>query len=273
MTNEGTPDLSVVVISWKMRDLLEKMLESLILHTRTLELEIICVDNGSGDGTVEMIRERFPQIKLILNEVNRGVAPARNQGLRISRGRHIAILDADLELVEDALGPLVEFLDAHPEAGIVGSKLVFPDGTVQFNAKRFPSPFALFARRLSFLNLLDGGRRLSNHEMREWDRGDTREVDYLIGACQVFRRELLETVGLLDEAIFYGPEDVDFCLRTRRSGWQIWYLHRVRMIHHEQRVTKRNPLSRISRKHYLGLVYFFRKHGLSYVKSLARSER
>lgn len=265
------PVLSVVVISWKMRDLLARMLETLYRYTDSVPFEVICVDNGSGDGTSEMVAERFPAVRLLRNEKNLGVAPARNQGLRMAQGRHVAILDADLELVEDALGPLVEFLEVHPRAGIVGSKLVFPDGTVQFNAKRFPGLFALLARRLSFMNLIDGGRALSQHEMRDWNRGDTREVDYLIGACQVFRRELLDQIGCLDEAIFYGPEDIDFCLRARRAGWQVWYRHDVRIIHHEQRLTKRNPLSKISRKHYVGLLHFFSKHGLTYRSHTPRS--
>jgi len=101
--------------------------------------------------------------------------------------------------------------------------------------------------------------------MHDWGRQDTREVDYLIGACQVIRRELFDRVGLLDERIFYGPEDIDFCLRVRRAGWGIQWLHSVRIIHHEQRTTKRNPFSRISLRHYLALVYFFRKHGLNYM--------
>lgn len=264
MPDPCKPDLSVIVISWRMRDLLARMLETLYQHTKGVSFEVVCVDNGSEDGTAEMVSERFPTVRLLRNEKNLGVAPARNQGLRVATGRYVAILDADLELVEDALGPLVEFLDSNSKAGIVGSKLVFPDGTVQFNAKRFPGLFALLARRLSFLNAIDGGRALSSHEMRDWDRSDTREVDYLIGACQVFRRELLEQVGYLDEEIFYGPEDVDFCLRVRRAGWQIWYRHDVKIIHHEQRITKRNPLSSLSRKHYAGLIHFFRKHGLRY---------
>lgn len=256
--------LSVVLITWKMRNLLERMLESLYAHMPSMDFEVLCVDNGSGDGTIEMIRSRFPQVHLITNPENRGVAPARNQAIALARGKYIAILDADLELVEDAMGPLLDFLETNPHYGIAGARLTFPDGTTQFNAKRFPSFLGLLSRRLPFLRFLDGGRALAKHEMHDWDRLSSREVDYLIGACQVVRREVFEKVGNLDEGIFYGPEDIDFCLRTRRAGWKIWWKHDVRIIHHEQRTTKKSPFSSLSRKHYLGLWHFFRKHGLGY---------
>lgn len=259
-----SPVVSVVVISWKMRDLAKRMLESLHAFVRSVDFEVIFVDNGSEDGTAEMVETLFPNTRLIRNPTNRGVAPARNQAIKLARGRYVWILDADLEFVEDALGPLVELLERTEGAGIAGARLVFSDGTTQFNAKRFPSVLDLLSRRLPLVRLLDQGRGLRRHEMHDWDRNSTREVDYLIGACQLIRREVLDTVGLLDEAIFYGPEDIDFCLRARQAGFSIWWRHDVRIIHHEQRITKKNPLSFLSMKHYRGLVYFFRKHGLSY---------
>lgn len=261
-------DVSVVLISWKMRDMLHRMLSSLMDHSRSVRMEVLCVDNGSADGTAEMVQQEFPSVRLIRNAENRGVAPARNQAIALAKGRYVAILDADMELVEDALGPIVRFLDAHPSVGIAGCRLTFSDGTTQLNAKRFPSPLALLARRIPLLRFLGGRKSLVHHEMSDWDRSDTREVDYLIGACQVVRREVIQQVGLLDENIFYGPEDIDFCYRARRSGWSIWWIHSVRIIHHEQRVTKRNPLSKISLKHYKALVYFFAKHGISYAREL-----
>jgi len=260
--------VSVVIISWKMKVLLERMLRTLFAHQGHLPMEVICIDNGSEDGTAEMVRAEFPQARLLVNNRNLGVAPARNQGIRLARGKYVAILDADLEFVEDALGPLVDLLERTPSLGITGCRLTFSDGTTQFNAKRFPSPLALFARRIPWLRILGGAKALAHHEMHDWSRQDTREVDYLIGACQIIRREIFDQVGLLDERIFYGPEDIDFCLRVRRAGWGIQWLHSVRIIHHEQRTTKRNPFSLISWRHYKALVYFFRKHGLNYMARL-----
>jgi GT2 family glycosyltransferase len=265
------PVMSVVLISWKMRSLLERMLRTLIQYSSHLDLEIICIDNGSNDGTSEMVARDFPGVKLVRNPINRGVAPARNQGIAMAQGHYIAILDADMELVEDALGPLISFLDSHPEVGMAGCRLTFADGSTQLNAKRFPSLLALLSRRISLLRHLGGGKALNHHEMSEWNRMNSIEVDYLIGACQVVRSKIFHQVGLLDEKIFYGPEDIDFCLRVRMAGWKIWWLHSVRIIHHEQRITKRNPFSKISIKHYKGLFYFFRKHGLDYASKVGPS--
>lgn len=264
----STPTVSIVVISWKMRDLAFRMLDTLHRFVTGVDFEVVFVDNGSEDGTLEMVESKFPSVRLIRNIQNRGVAPARNQAIREAKGKYVCILDADLEFVEDALTPLVRLLEQHPEAGVAGARLVFPNGTTQYNAKRFPSFLALLARRLPFLGCLGGGSALRRHEMHDWDRQDTREVDYLIGACQLIRREVFDRIGLLDEAIFYGPEDIDFCLRTRRAGYTIWWRHDVRIIHHEQRITKKSPFSFISIKHYKGLFHFFRKHGLRYYKSL-----
>lgn len=263
-------DLSVVVISWQMRDLLERMLQSLYEWTQGLTFEVLCYDNGSSDGTADMVRSKFPQVQLFCNEKNLGVAPARNLGLARAKGEFVAILDADLELVENALFPIVEFLRNRPEVGMAGCRLVFPDGTTQTNAKRFPGPLALLSRRVPLVGWLDSGKTLSHHEMREWTRADTRRVDYLIGACQVFRRSILDQVGLLDDKIFYGPEDIDFCYRISLQGWEIWWLHEKRIIHHEQRVTRKRLFNKITFKHLQALLYFFRKHGIRYPAKLKR---
>jgi len=270
--NAQQPMLSVVLISWKMRDLLERMLDSLYLWMPSVPHEVICVDNGSTDGTTEMLRQRFPEVRIIVNEQNLGVAPARNQAISMATGRYIAILDADLEFVEDALSPILAALEADPKIGIAGCRLTFPNGVQQYNAKRFPTLFAQLSRRSHFLQRLDGGRSLAHHEMREWDRNDSREVDYLIGACQVVRREVFDRIGLLDGAIFYGPEDIDFCLRARQAGWICWFVHTARILHHEQRITRQKPFSMIMRRHLLGILHFYRKHGLNYMRQIPRAE-
>jgi GT2 family glycosyltransferase len=267
--NAQQPMLSVVLISWKMRDLLERMLDSLYRWMPPIPHEVICIDNGSMDGTTEMVRSRFPQVQLVVNEQNYGVAPARNQAISMASGRYVAILDADLEFVEDALSPVLDALEQNTEIGIAGCRLTFPDGTLQYNAKRFPTLYAQLSRRSRLLQALDGGKSLAHHEMREWDRCDSREVDYLIGACQVVRREVFERIGLLDGDIFYGPEDIDFCLRARQAGWRCWFVHSVRILHHEQRITRQKPFSMIMRRHLLGILHFYRKHGLRYMKHLA----
>jgi hypothetical protein len=254
-------DLSIVIISWKMRQMLHDLLCSIKQHTAGISYEVIVVDNNSQDGTAEMVRTKFPEAALIENPVNRGVAPSRNQGLRRARGRYVLILDADMLIVENAFKEMIAFMDRTPEAGICGCKLISPDNTVQPSARRYPSPLAFLLRRLAFLPFARNSAVLQYHEMLDWDRTDTRDVDYVIGACQLIRREALEKVGYLDENIFYGPEDIDYCIRMYRNGWKVYYYPYVKIVHYEQRITKKRVFSRISLLHLLGIAYLFRKYG------------
>lgn len=261
MTTPDRPDLSVVIITWRMRDMLHDLLVSLYTLTTGITYEVILVDNNSCDGTVEMIRAEFKDIILIENTENRGVAAARNQCFAVARGRYRVTIDADMVLQENSLGALVAFMDAHPQAGLAGCKLIGIDGEVQPSARRTPTALAFLLRRLNFIAAVRNSRTLRRHEMAEWDRSDSRQVDYVIGACQFIRREAMEQIGLLDEHIFYGPEDLDYCLRMRRAGWEVWYLADAHIVHYEQRITKKKFFSRLTWLHFKGILYLFRKHG------------
>jgi hypothetical protein len=151
-------------------------------------------------------------------------------------------------------------MDKTPEAGVCGGRLVFPNGTLQPSARRFPTPMAFMMRRLDFLTSVKNSRVLRHHEMADWDRKDTRSVDYIIGACQMIRRSAMTEVGLLDEHIFYGPEDVDYCLRMQRKGWKVYFCSDATLIHYEQRATRKQLLSSLSFRHLQGVMYLFWKY-------------
>lgn len=252
--------LSIVIISWKMKDLLNVCLDSIYKTTKDHSFDIILVDNASQDGTKEMISELYPDIIYIENSENRGVAPARNQGLQMAKGKYTLILDADIKIVNNALDRLVDFLDSNQSFGMVGAKLCYSDMTPQANCKRFPTLSALLLRRIEHTDFAKNHPLYRDHIMSEFNHDQTIEVDYLIGACQMFRTEILKSVGLLDDKIFYGPEDIDFCLRIRSKGWKIGYLHESLMIHYEQRITKRKIISTITLKHLFGLFHIFHKY-------------
>lgn len=254
------PDLSIIIITWNMGGMLEALLDSLRQHTTGVRYEIIVVDNHSDDGTVEMLKRRFADVRLIENDRNRGVAFARNQAFRVATGRYLLTLDADMLLVENSLETLVRFMDNTPDAGLCGCKLIFPDGTVQPSGRRFPTPMAFLHRRLDFLPWVRSSKTLQHHEITEWDRNDTRMVDYVIGACQLIRREAMEQVGLLDDSIFYGPEDVDYCVRMYHHGWNVYYVASTQIIHFEQRITKKKVFSKLTWLHLKGVWHLFRKH-------------
>jgi GT2 family glycosyltransferase len=253
-------DVSIVIISWRMRDLLERCLRTIYKFTTDLTFEIIVVDNNSQDGTSKMIEKNFPEIKLIKNSENRGVAPARNQGIKETNGKYILILDADMELIENSVKKLFDFMEKTSECGLVGCKLVDQNHQLQYSCKRFPTLLTFIFRRLEWIDSVRRSSTLIQHTMQDWDHNEIREVDYLIGACQFFRRDVIDKIGLYDDNIFYGPEDIDFCLRVWKAGWKVYYYPFTRIIHHEQRITKKNLFSKISLKHFAGIFYLYRKY-------------
>jgi N-acetylglucosaminyl-diphospho-decaprenol L-rhamnosyltransferase len=253
-------DLSVVIITWRMKDLIQKCLSSIFYYTKGLNFEVIVIDNFSNDGTIELIESEFSQVKLYKNKDNKGVAPARNQGIKLSSGKFILILDADMELVENSFLKLFEYMKQNSNCGIVGSKLIDQNFNLQYSCKKFPTLLAFIYRRLENFNFIKNSRTLRYHTMQDWSHNEIKEVDYLIGACQFFRREVIEKIGLYDDNIFYGPEDIDFCLRIWKSGWKVIYFPDTKIVHHEQRITKKNFFSKITFKHFLGILYIYRKY-------------
>jgi len=243
-----------------MRDLLQSCLNTIYNFTSGITFEIIVIDNNSLDGTSEMIENEFPQIRLIKNPENRGVAPARNQGIEAAKGKYILILDADVELIENSILKLFEYMETNPECGVVGSKLVGTDRQLQFSCKRFPNLLSFVFRRLEHISLVKNSKTLRYHTMQDWDHNNVREVDYLIGACQFIRCDVIKKIGMYDDKIFYGPEDIDFCLRVWRAGWKVIYFPETIIIHHEQRITKKKIFSSISLKHFIGILYIYRKY-------------
>lgn len=249
-------DLSIVIITYDSLALLRQCVESVRRATKKAAYEIIVVENGSSDGTTDWLRSQ-PDIKSIYNENNRGVAPARNQGLSAGEGRYLLILDADTIVEPGALDVLVERMDAHPETGLGAPKLTDADGNLQYTCRHYPSAFSKIYRRLPFRF---AKKQLAAEMLEDWPHDAERTVDYAIGACQIFRREAYERVGPLDERIFYGPEDIDYCIRMWSRGWKVMYFPQSVVKHLERRITKR-LFSATTLKHALGLVYFFRKYG------------
>jgi GT2 family glycosyltransferase len=252
---EEAPVVSIVILTWNSRALLTACLAALPAATAPLATEVIVVDNGSRDGTAELLAGRA-DVVTITNPTNRGVAPARNQGLRSAHGEFLAVLDVDTVPRPGSFATLVARLRAAPAVGLVGPKLVGPDGELQYSCRRFPTLVDKVLRRLP---ARFGRAVVDDVELRWWDHAGVREVDYVIGACQLIRRSALDDVGLLDERIFYGPEDVDLCLRMHRAGWRVEYVPDAVVMHLERRVT-RKLLSTLTARHVYGLGYFFWKH-------------
>jgi hypothetical protein len=248
---------SVVILTWNSRGVVEACLSSLPQGLTSYSFEVIVVDNGSHDQTPAVVREEYPWAQLVLNRTNRGVAPARNQGIRIAQGEYVILLDDDTVVRPGALDRLIAYMDEHRDVGLCGPQLVNPQGQLQLSCRLFPTLSDKLARRLP----LPFARQMARAvEMADWDHRVARAVDYVIGACQVIRKAALMDVGLLDEHIFYGPEDVDFCLRLQQAGWRVIYNPEAVVEHRERRVT-RSFFSQLGYRHIQGLAYYFWKHG------------
>ena len=251
--------VSIIILTWNSERHIGACLASLDRGLDTYSSEVIVIDNGSSDLTCSVIREAWPGVQLVTNSENRGVAPARNQGIRLAQGKYLLILDDDTVVQPGALDCLTRYMEDQPGTGLCGPRLTGADGELQLSCRRFPTLPDKLARRFP-LPSATIRNITAEAEMADWDHGSISPVDYMIGACQVIRRSALEEVGLFDERIFYGPEDVDICLRLQQAGWSVMYNPEAVVVHEERRMT-RSLGSSLFWKHLRGLCYFFRKHG------------
>ncbi len=253
-----TPDLSIIILTWRGDEPLQACLESIPRAARNLKIEVIVVANGVEAPVPAYTHACIGAYTVIHNASNRGVAAGRNQGLQAARGRYLLLLDADTCLTEGALSNLMDFAESHPPAGLLGPRLVDAHGELQLTCRRFPTLWTKMLRRMPAAWASD---QLAEEMLSHWDHSTPREVDYVIGACQMIRRQAFEETGYLDERIFYGPEDVDYCLRMWQHGWRVMYVPQATVIHAEQRLTRRHLFSALTLYHALGLIHYLKKHG------------
>ena len=244
--------LSIVIITWNGIHHIQKCLQSLNDFYRRSDVEIIIVDNGSHDGTTEWLKERYPKINLVELTENKGVAYARNCGLKLAVGEYILVLDNDTIVTNQAINGMVGYMDDNTDVGLCGCKLIDADGNIQESCKKFPGITEKIA------NYLYGRHYRYAYGLEKMSK--PFEPEYLIGACQLIRYKAFEEVGLLDENIFIGPEDADFCLRLHAKGWKLCYLPQYKILHYCQRITNRHIFSKLGRKHISALFYIYWKY-------------
>lgn len=254
--------LSLIIVSWNVQQDLRACLDSLAPNGDTPH-EIIVVDNASADGTVEMLPRNYPHVTLIANADNRGFAAANNQGLEIARGRFLLLLNPDTIVPAGALATLVAFAEAHPEAGVVGPRLLNADGSLQHSCRRFPTVRAALFRHTFLGRLFPEAHWMREYLMSDWSHDEPRAVDWVSGAALLIRREAFTQVGGLDAAFYWGSEDVDYCWRMHRAGWQVLYTPQPAITHLIGRSTDQVPIRTIIRTH--------RSMQQLYAKHLARN--
>ncbi len=262
-------DLAIVIVNYNTRDLLRDCLTSIYESRGDFSYEVCVVDNASEDGSVEMVRGGFPQVKLIASPVNGGYAYANNLGLRTfgfgdegsssSLPRYALLLNPDVVLPPSALQGMLEFMDAHPQAGAAGPKLIRKDGTLDLACRRsFPTPEVSFYRLTGLSKLFPKSRRFGRYNLTYLDPDEVTEVDSVVGAFMMVRREAIQQVGLLDEDFFMYGEDLDWALRIKEAGWKIYYNPRVTALHYKRASTKHSLRARY--EFYRAMYIFYQKH-------------
>lgn len=256
----AAPDVSIIVTNYNTRDLLRACFASMEGRLGRPWLEVILVDNASADGSAEMTREEFPDVRVFVQERNEGFAHANNRGIRASCGRHVLILNSDTEIVDDALERMRDHMDVHPDIGALGARLLNTDGTVQLSCRSFPSYRTVLFHRYSLMTRLFPRNRYSaEYLMTDTNHDETMDVDWVSGACMMVRRETMDAVGLLDEGFFMYAEDVDWCYRMKQAGWRVCYLPQAEVRHHIGRSTRNVPY-RMTYERHRSMWRFYRKH-------------
>ncbi len=256
-------DLGIVILNYNTREVLRDCLASLACPHK-LEFETIVVDNCSSDGSADMVRREFPRVCLICSPRNGGFAYGNNLGLRefLSRPvppRALLLLNPDTVVPSGALRGLIDFLDAHPRAGVVGPKLTLADGSLDLACRRsFPTPLVSLYRFTGLSKLFPRSRRFGRYNLTFLDENETAEVDSVVGACMLMRTTALQQAGLLDETFFMYGEDLDLALRIKQCGWQVYYYPGVEILHYKRVASKQSHKAQFefNRAMYL----FYQKH-------------
>ncbi|OGP92889.1 MAG: hypothetical protein A2156_10030 [Deltaproteobacteria bacterium RBG_16_48_10] len=247
-------DLSLIIVNWNTKEYLLRCLESVFRSGGKNSCEVILVDNGSQDGSAREAKRLFPTIHLIANDLNLGFAKATNQGLHHSSGRYLLLLNPDTEAGQGAIEELVHFMESHPDTGIAGAQLLNGDRSKQNSIANFPS----LTTELLNKSLL---RWLFPEKFpgKERDYSKPIEVDSVIGACLVTRREAMDQVGILDEDYFLFFEETDWCYRMKKAGWKVYHVPQAEVVHFQGRGAEASK-KEAKVEYYRSRYHFFKKN-------------
>lgn len=254
--SDGRVDVSVIVVNWNTRELLSQCLQSVCEAAGDLSVEVIVVDNASDDGSVELLSRNFPQARVIANAKNVGFVRGNNQALALSQGQYVLLLNSDAALLPDALVRLVRFMNARPSVGIVGPRILNPDGSFQSSYMDFPN---LWSELLLTTKLytLSHSSHYPSHSPRQSQ--EVTEADWVSGACLMIRHQALEQVGGMDESILMYSEEVDLCWRVKEAGWGVCYFPDAEVKHWGGQSSAKVSVKRRSMI-YKSKVWFLNRH-------------
>ena len=252
--------LSIIIVNYNVKYFLEQALYATQKALRGIDGEIIVVDNNSADGSVEMVQAKFPDVTLIANKKNTGFSTANNQGIKISKGEYVLLLNPDTVVQEDTFSSTLKFMDEHPDAGALGVKMVDGKGIFLPESKRsLPTPAVSFFKIFGFSSLFPKSRVFGRYHLGYLDNNETHEVDVLPGAFMLMPRKVLDKIGLLDETFFMYGEDIDLSYRVQLGGYKNYYFPKTRIIHYKGESTKKGSLNYV-RIFYQAMIIFAKKH-------------
>jgi len=252
--------LSIVVVSFNTVEYLTRCIDFIRKNPPTVSFEIFIVDNNSKDNSTEIVKEYYPEVKLIENSENFGFSYANNQAIVRSRGKYILILNPDTVVTKGAIDQLVNYMEENPSTGAAGAKMLNFDGSMQYSCRRFPTIFNVFFGRQSvFMRFLPYNRISRKYLMMDNDYSRNIETDWVFGASMILRRRALEEVGIFDEDYFIFVEDTDLCYRMREKGWKVYFVADAVIFHHLG-VTREKFWKTTVLNHNIGMFKFFRKH-------------
>ncbi len=253
------PILTVQIVNWNAREHLRQSLRSILDTPPKVPYEIIVLDNASHDGSVQMIEKEFPQVRLLVSEQNLGFSRGHNLIAKGAQGNYLFLLNPDTIVMPSALDLLVAYAERHPEMGIIGPKILNPDGSLQYSCRQFPNPTAALFRNTPLGKLFPNNRFTRDYLMTDWDHNSEREVDWVSGAALFIRRELYERLGGLDEQFFMYCEDTDLCYRAWQLGGRVVYYPEAKIVHAIGRSTDL-VANRMIRVFHISMYRFYKKH-------------
>lgn len=266
-------DLSVVIVSYNTKELLADCLRSVSIAAKTIKTEVFVVDNNSRDGSAQMVKNNFPQVKLIANRDNRGFSKANNQAIKLARGKYVLILNPDTRVLPDTFTKMIKFMDENPDVGVATCRVEFPNGSLDVDCRRhFPTPWRSFCHFCGLSKIFRGSKIFDQYNYGYLPQDRQHEIDACVGAFMIIRKSAIKKVGMFDEEFFFYGEDLDWCWRFREKGYKIVYTPITKIIHYKgassgikkssQELTKATRQSKrvVMRQSIRAMRIFYRKH-------------
>jgi len=253
-------DLSLIIVNYNVKEFVQNLLYSIEKARQNLSLEIFVVDNASDDGSVDVIREKFPYVNLIANKTNIGFGAANNLAMSKASGKYILLINPDTIVKEDTFTKMIGFFETHKDAGIAGCKVLNPDGSLQLACRRsFPGPWTSFTKVTGLSSIFPKSRLFARYNLTYLDENKSYEVDAVSGSFMMMSKDVYKKVGGFDEQFFMYGEDIDLCYRTQKEGYKVYYFHETEIIHYKGESTKRSSIDE-TKVFYQAMHLFVRKH-------------